>query len=57
MKKAITTEAPTTFSLSDYHSGERTKLESQIMERALELWRKKHPFRSPPGPPSRNRFS
>jgi hypothetical protein len=41
MKKTITTAALATFSLADFPSGERVKLESKIIENALALWRKK----------------
>jgi hypothetical protein len=41
MKKTIIAAAATTFSLADFPSGERAKLENQIIERALQLWCKK----------------
>jgi hypothetical protein len=45
MKKTINAAAMTTFSLVDFPSGERVKLENRIMERALIRWRKKQRFR------------
>lgn len=41
MKKTTTTAGAITFSLADFPSGSRAKLEDQIIERALQLWRKK----------------
>ena len=41
MKKTGISPIAVTFSLADFPSGERAKLEEQIIERALELWRKK----------------
>jgi hypothetical protein len=38
MKKNLPTTTMTTFSLADLPSGQRMKLEDQIMERALALW-------------------
>jgi hypothetical protein len=43
MKKHTNTTA--TFSLMDLPSDERLKLEDQIMERALALWRRKQTLR------------
>jgi hypothetical protein len=43
MKKNTHTTAA--FSLMDLPSDERTKLEDQIMERALALWRRKQTLR------------
>jgi hypothetical protein len=45
MKKTTLAAAAITFSLADFPSGDRAKLESQIIERALELWRKKRRLR------------
>ncbi len=36
--------AMATFSLADFPSGERVKLESEIIKNALALWRKKQPI-------------
>ena len=41
MKKIAIATTASTFSLADFPSGDRAKLEEQIIERALELWRKK----------------
>jgi hypothetical protein len=46
MKKNTHTTAA--FSLMDLLSDERTKLEDQIMERALALWRRKQTLRLSP---------
>jgi hypothetical protein len=46
MKKTINAPAITTFGLADFPSGERTKLEIQIIERALARWQKKQRFQS-----------
>jgi hypothetical protein len=45
MTKNMQTTTMTTFSLADLPSGERMKLEDQIMERALALWRNKQSSR------------
>jgi hypothetical protein len=44
-KTAIAATAPT-FSLADFPSGDRARLEDRIIERALQLWRKKLRARS-----------
>ena len=41
MKKTGMSSVAATFSLADFPSGARAKLEGRIIERALELWRKK----------------
>lgn len=41
MKKTGISPAAVTFSLADFPSGERAKLEEQIIFRALDLWRRK----------------
>jgi hypothetical protein len=41
MKKTTIAVAATTFSLADFPSGERAKLEDQIIERALQFWCRK----------------
>ena len=41
MKSRPHTPAFVTFSLADFPSGERMKLEKEIIERALALWRRK----------------
>jgi hypothetical protein len=41
MKKHAIAATATTFSLADFPSGDRAKLEDRIIERALQLWRKK----------------
>jgi hypothetical protein len=41
MKKTGISPIAMTFSLADFPSGERVKLEEQIICRALELWRRK----------------
>ena len=42
MKKSAYAAHAATFSLAAFPSGERTKLEEQIMERAVAHWCKKH---------------
>jgi hypothetical protein len=42
MKKTGISPVAVTFSLADFPSGERLKLEEQIIGRALELWRRKY---------------
>ncbi|HUA66637.1 MAG TPA: hypothetical protein VME24_12365 [Alphaproteobacteria bacterium] len=46
MKKTTIAATASTFSLSDFPSGERARLEGQIIERALELWCRKRRARS-----------
>jgi hypothetical protein len=41
MKKIAIAATTATFSLTDFPSGERAKLEDQIIERALQLWCRK----------------
>ncbi|HEV2455303.1 MAG TPA: hypothetical protein VGY98_13650 [Verrucomicrobiae bacterium] len=41
MKKTTVTTAVTTFSLADFPSGDRARLEGQIIQRALQIWSKK----------------
>ena len=41
MRKTTMAATATTFSLFDFPSGTRARLEDRIIERALELWRKK----------------
>lgn len=41
MKKAISAHAMATFSLADLPSGERSKVEKQIMEHAVAHWRER----------------
>jgi hypothetical protein len=45
MKKIAIATTATTFSLADFPSGERAKLEDQIIERALQLWCRKQRLR------------
>lgn len=45
MRKTTIAAAAFTFSLADFPSGDRAKLEGQIIERALDLWRKKRRLR------------
>jgi hypothetical protein len=46
MKKTISSATMMTLGLADFPSGERVKLEKQIIERALIRWQKKQRFRS-----------
>lgn len=41
MKKMTTSATASTFSLADFPSGDRVKLEDQIIEHALQGWCKK----------------
>jgi hypothetical protein len=45
MKTKMYAMTMTTFSLADFPSGERVKLENQIMERALARWRSRQSSR------------
>jgi hypothetical protein len=45
MKKTHIAATAATFSLADFPSGDRAKLEGQIIERALQLWCKRRRLR------------
>jgi hypothetical protein len=45
MKKMNSAAIAATFSLADFPSGDRAKLEGQIIERALQLWSKRRRLR------------